>query len=604
MDSITTAEKNNSKRFFAAYLLPLIFAFIYILLAASSIYGKSMTYDEKYHLIRGVMLLETGDLRLNTHHPYFANALNALPIYLTEDMVLPGEDSENWKSANKDLLTDEVVELNGGEISFSQKYIFKARAVSIGIFASFIIFFYTFVRRAWGVTEASIATTFMAFSPTFLAHGALATTDMFAAVTIFTSTAILWRYTKLPREEIQKRNYYLAFFLLLGFLAIMSKYSVIPIVLLWLGWLWVHELIMIRGDFKLYIRTQNRLVVFLHGVIKASLVTALVILTWGLMLSATYKFEVKSMKDILYTENAQNLDAAYDINLNETRYSEQAKYIFEHVKFPFPYYVRGVIENVVFHNIKGHETYFLGRYNDIPDTYHLVAFALKEPVVTVISSATAVIMLSYYGFAYFYNRRNRSSDNLKRIPIHTTVPALFILVAAILFISISLSNIKLGIRHIAPVLPFLFMINGAMLAVWWRRVTTARIAISAALIILAVDVFLSWPDYISYFSMGIGDHRNGYQYLRDSNLDWRQNEYMVRDYIVSHPQLDIKYSSEKIVPGNYYVISLSDLFGDPEYSSENSKAMHALYEARQLRLQDWISNTHWVVYVEEKAVSN
>ena len=32
-----------------------------------------------------------------------------------------------------------------------------------------------------------------------------------------------------------------------------------------------------------------------------------------------------------------------------------------------------------------------------------------------------------------------------------------------------------------------------------------------------------WPDFLSYFNETIGGPKNGYKYLRDSNIDWGQD---------------------------------------------------------------------------------
>jgi hypothetical protein len=45
-----------------------------------------------------------------------------------------------------------------------------------------------------------------------------------------------------------------------------------------------------------------------------------------------------------------------------------------------------------------------------------------------------------------------------------------------------------------------------------------------------------WPDYISYFNEIVGGPKNGWRYLRDSNIDWGEDlpalsEYMKRNGI-------------------------------------------------------------------------
>lgn len=594
-------KADKGKQWILRYLVPLIFAAAYVCLAVTSVSGKSITHDEGYHITRGVMLLEYGDLRLNTHHPYFGNLLTAIPLYYDSDFKVPSADSAGWKEGNKDLTTDELMNLNGGELQFAQDHLMVPRTVAIISFAIFIIFFYAFIGRNWGYTAAIIASTFLTFSPTFLAHGALVTTDVFSAITIFVATVLLWRYLKLPVNESYDRRFALILFGIAAFIAIMTKYNSVAVVLLWVVVIWIEGLYKYVNDFRGYLRNSvkgkhGKYRLYIRAFVRSTAVVLLLCTSWLLLLTAAHKFEYKTLQQIVYANNPEDYDADYRILGEEPFFADALQYIFEEVPLPFPYYIKGFLENVIYHNINEHETFFIGKYHDIPPTYHATAFALKEPVVTVLLSIFTLAVAVYLLVASVINFIRRRNDSVERIKIPVSIHFIFALTPLFLFALISFSSIKLGIRHIAPILPFLFMANGVVLAYYFRRFDLAKVAVTILLILLVADVIYARPDYISYFSRGIGDSQEGYKYLHDSNLDWGQNELMVEEFLAENPELEAEYRPTEIVAGEYYVISVSELFGDPPYVPEYAKELKRIYDEGNLQTVDTISNTHWVVH--------
>lgn len=94
------------------------------------------------------------------------------------------------------------------------------------------------------------------------------------------------------------------------------------------------------------------------------------------------------------------------------------------------------------------------------------------------------------------------------------------------------SHINIGLRHIFPVEPFLFLAIGSMASapILTNHVARKKMLVGAlgTLPLLAV---LSWPNTIGYFSEIIGGPRQGYQYLLDSNLDWNQDIWRLRNFL-------------------------------------------------------------------------
>lgn len=139
--------------------------------------------------------------------------------------------------------------------------------------------------------------------------------------------------------------------------------------------------------------------------------------------------------------------------------------------------------------------------------YYLVALALKLTIPSLV-----VLLLG----GMLAVRRARFE-----------VLAGFIFAALFLVVS-AFSSLNLGIRHVLPILPFLYA--AGVIAIHdargeakerERRLFDAVVAMLVGWHV--VTAILAFPSYISYFNPLIGSHRNADRILIDSNLDWGQD---------------------------------------------------------------------------------
>jgi hypothetical protein len=129
-------------------------------------------------------------------------------------------------------------------------------------------------------------------------------------------------------------------------------------------------------------------------------------------------------------------------------------------------------------------------------------------------------------------------------PIFLLVPAgLYFLVAVT-------SHLNLGVRHLLPIYPFLYVLAGGLVLelARWRR-TPRIVALLVIICIIAVSsriVFfpargMKWqtvaPQYLAYFNELAGGPANGFKELVDSNLDWGQDLKNLKLWLDAH---DIK----------------------------------------------------------------
>jgi hypothetical protein len=192
------------------------------------------------------------------------------------------------------------------------------------------------------------------------------------------------------------------------------------------------------------------------------------------------------------------------------------------------------------HNARGHSTYLLGRISNFGHWYYFpVAFAVKTPVATLAALLLALSLAIRF-------RRN--------LDLRLAVLAVPVLVYLAFCIP---ANINIGIRHILPIYPFLFVLAGVILATqnWrWKQATLGVIAVA-----LAVESLAIYPHYLAFFNVLAGGPGNGPRYLVDSNLDWGQDLKNLKLYMDAHqlPSVCLSYfgSAE---PEYYGIRSESD----------------------------------------------
>jgi hypothetical protein len=175
------------------------------------------------------------------------------------------------------------------------------------------------------------------------------------------------------------------------------------------------------------------------------------------------------------------------------------------------------VERFVLHGGSGHPTFLLGMPSNRGWWYYFpVALLVKTPLPLLLA-----VILGAGGVAT--NLRERR-DWAAAVP----------LVSAITMLAISLVvRVDLGVRLILPVYPLLAIAGAQGVMYLLERhasmaATVAAAAILAGSIVVAVR---SYPDHLSYFNALAGDHPE--HILVDSNLDWGQDLYRLRDTIVA-----------------------------------------------------------------------
>jgi hypothetical protein len=195
----------------------------------------------------------------------------------------------------------------------------------------------------------------------------------------------------------------------------------------------------------------------------------------------------------------------------------------------------------------GREAFLLGTTAMSGRWYYFpIVMAVKTPLATL---AALTISAVYW----IINRRS--------LPRFWDCLTLLILPVIYLAVAMS-SDLNLGIRHVLPVYPFLFIILGITAADALRRYRRpATVVICLFLLGLLVETYTAYPDFIPFFNIAAGGWKNGPRLLGDSNVDWGQDLPALAQWQREHPQYQLFLDYFGSTDPRYYRIHYVNLPG-------------------------------------------
>ena len=451
------------------------------------VHRESLTWDEDDHMFAGYMMWKTGDYGLNPEHPPLVKLLGALPL-LGEELWVP-------KLQNRDFKTEAYMDgrdwlaRNDGA---SQRLVFRMR-LSAGLLALALSLLIFFAAREWfGTTAALIALTVATFDPNLLAHSALITTDIGISLFFLASIYAFYRYVKQPS---------LVHLLLAGVAAgllLATKHSGIllaPILLLLIG----GEIVFSPKG------SRSRTVLRLSGAFAAIVVVGVTVL-WAFY---CFRYAARPAGLALSTSLADYVSPLSPFNAAAIMTIARLHLLPES-------YLMGLVDvkrmaqfysSFVFQRLYAHGLWWY------------------FPVVIVIKTTIGLLaMLALTAFAFFrgYLRKGREIAYL-------LVPSAFYLAVAML------AGMNIGTRHILPLYAIGAILAAAgmsALATHNRKWAWVCAGLLAAHVISSLTVF---PNYMAYANEAWCGPSNTYKLLSDSNEDWGQQLYQVKEWQDRHP---------------------------------------------------------------------
>jgi hypothetical protein len=411
--------------------------------------STSFTADEPGYVGTGLYLWRTGDYdyaRVLQFQTPLAFHLASLPL-----LFFDVGDAATQPRVGPALLRDGRVPL--GALHLAARLPF----VLLACWGALLCFFWA--REVAGPGAGLLAAFLFSFSPSFLAHGALAHSDDAVAVLSLQALYALWRWEQRPRA-----GRLVACGLALG-LALAAKLSATLIALafaLELLRLALRGKPAVFGDAALSSRLLRTAAA---GAAMLALATLVLWLAYG--------------GSFALTSDPQGVLPGV----------------------PLPGYVRALLW-VDHANTLPRPYWFLGALRTGGSAAFMpVAFAIKEPVGLLALFAAALCTL--------HARRERLAPFLS-IPI-----ALFVWTLVVWL------DVPLGYRYALPLVALVCVFTATQLwpfAPGWRRS-----AAWAACALLAVESLWVHPHYLAFFNALVGGPAQGARYLLDSNLDWGQD---------------------------------------------------------------------------------
>ena len=468
----------------------IVFVVIFAGITISSFRLQSPTFDEPIHLLGGYSYLKWNDFRINPEHPPLVKIWAALPL-LGLDINDPRPYTPYWDLVLKvepggpfsPLVRETFFVRNDAESLF-----FRAKLQMLVLSIVLALFVFIWSHELYGFKAALVSLFLYGLDPNMIAHGAIIHTDMPFALFFFLSSYFFWRLLK----QFTWLNMLLTSLSLS--MAAITKHSFVAIFLVWAALALV----------KLFSAEPQASSTGGGGSISSAKgkflpVIGLFVCAAGasyLAIWAAYGFRFSAVPEVGRPLFMTQIDSPYGPVVETIR-----AFVLEHRLLPEAV-VAGYSYNL---KIWKHAAYLLGNISDDGFwSYFPIAFAVKTPLPTLVLLATGMGM-------WLFKRRRLSVD-------------LWLIVPTLIYFSLAVfSRFNLGLRHLLPIYPLLFVLLGGITQQLWQ--TRSR-ALRASLIVLGLWYFGSllanYPHYLSYFNELAGGPKNGHKILLDSNLDWGQ----------------------------------------------------------------------------------
>jgi len=496
----------------AALLLGAMFA-----LALTSLRDEAPTFDEQGFLVRGLAYLRGeangGSRAIRVGHPLGLNALNAALLVDDPAVLLPSEELAKGETDFHHPAGLFLWEI-GNDVGRTM-FLARAPTIWLGLLLAAIAGRWAGQMAAgWGVGRRAAgaagltALALVALDPNVLAHMRLVTTDLGLAAGAALAGYTLWRFLRRPSLAstvvagvglglLQNTKFTALLFLPL--------FGLIIVLALW-GWRRAID---------------RRLVLFVFFVYPAVGVLTL----W-----AANGFQVGPLREPLPL-----LGTLGGVTVPLSHHLDQLLDIGGRLQVGTP-------------------AFLLGRYSDSGWWwYFAVAFALKTPLPTLILLLFSFLRIAKMVIPKLQRGRpaseeadsavvtqlapSASEDADSALTVRHSPPRAFDLAALLIpaggYFAIALTtDINLGYRHLLPVLPFLYVLIGVVVAHAVEKVVgraETRLALigraAPALLLLWLAAATVWihPHFLSYFNFIAGGPDNGWRALVDSNIDWGQD---------------------------------------------------------------------------------
>lgn len=446
---------------------------------------KSITNDEVISIPAGYYHLVAGNFQISKGHPPLTKMWAALPLTFIQPNepaieVRPSEDSQDrtfrvcgefWRANSA----------NFRSISFWARLPMIGLALALGL----LIFVYT--RQLFGARAAVFAVALFSIEPTVLAHGRTALNDLPVALSYLLFFFTLHAYLKAPdlRHSL--------FLGLTGGLAVVTKFSMIVVAP-------IFACVAIASIWTAPRRNESR--ARTAGRLGLAVIAAL------LVINGAYYFQRPPPEEIEFRWLA---------SIFSTEYLRLIMKAVKGISIFVPSYLLNGVDDTLARNRYGQPASLLGMQSGTGWRYYFpLAFALKTTIPFLLTSVAALF--------WALRRLLRKQETL----------FLALLAPFAIYLAMAMSSkIDIGIRHLLPAYPFLFILSGAFLDRLLRQNRAPKAMLILVVLVLGwtgIEAARAFPDHMSYMNELTWRHPRWY-YLSDSNVEWGDDVPALANYL-------------------------------------------------------------------------
>lgn len=484
-------------------------------LGVSALIGTGVTNDEPVHMTSGYCYWHFDDYRMQPENGNLPQRWAALPLLTMHLHLDPAKEpllwhvSQQWRIANRFLF------LSGNDADYM---VFCSRAVmalwSVG--AALLVFFWS--RRLWGDAGGIFSLALYVVSPTMLAQGSLATSDMCGAFWLVAATGAWWRASREMRWTTLLVSCAATG---LAFVAKFSAVLLVPVFILLIIWQVVAPQPLtaawrLRGAAPRVIRSRLGKAGLLAGLFAANAVAAWAIIwtffgwrynAFSPALPVAWHFYLPTA---LIVGKSGLINASILAGFKWKLFPQAFIHGFAHVRF----------------QAEQRAAFLLGRYSNTGWWWFFpYAFLVKSTVGEVLVTGALILGAAMRWGRPGVPRLERFRDDCYRLAPLLTL--------GVVYGTFSLmSHLNIGQRHILPMYPLLFIMAGALMTIsidrWLRRTAVILLLLSS------VESFWIRPHYLAFFNFLSGGPSQGWRQLVDSSLDWGQDLPALGKWVHAH----------------------------------------------------------------------
>ena len=470
---------------------------LYWLMAVFAVATKSATFDEDVHLTSGYSWWVQNDFRLDSENGALPGRLAALPL-LALPLRFPATDNLAWRTQQISYFSIRFFNEMGNRL---EPVLLRARMAMACLGVALGLSIFLISSRLWGTAGGFLSLTLFVFDPNFLAHGPLVASDVAAAL-FFTLAA--WTYWGMLRQITAPSI--LAAGVCAGALAI-SKMSAPMFVFM------AAAMLIARMIDPEPLEFFGRQIPGRRNRFSALIATSVLCLGAAVAVIWTaYSFR--------YSMNRPGDPVNLDLDSLLARNGPVAGTIsaLRAGRILPEAWLYG-LASVTLRNTVSRACFLVGECG-------VTGFRMFFPVTFLLKTPLSFLFLAGLGVAALW----RGPERIQRL---RWLPPLAIVFATYWVFAIA-SHLNIGLRHLLPVYPPLFIVAGGAVGLLGDRRVLHRAALALLVIWnVGASLFIR-PHYLAYTNELTGGPTQGYRYLVDSSLDWGQDLPGLRRWLDTH----------------------------------------------------------------------